>query len=63
VIRHKSQDCTEVLLDLICYEVLNDRLSPEMEGILADHLAECAYCRTRFLSFRRLIGERTSYLQ
>jgi hypothetical protein len=58
--------CAEILMDLICYEAHRDRLSPEMEAILAVHLAKCEYCNTMFLNFRQLVEEEpktTSYLQ
>lgn len=63
MIPHELRNCADVLLDLICYEVFRDKLSPEMEAILAEHLTECELCRTKFLNFKQLIGERTTYLQ
>ena len=51
-------NCTDMLLSIICYEIHRDKLSPEMEAILADHLAECESCRTRFLNFRQLLEEK-----
>ena len=61
---HEMQNCAELLLDLLCYEVLRERLSPEMEAMLADHLAECEYCRMKFLDFRRIVEKRiTAYIQ
>jgi hypothetical protein len=59
MIPHESQNCAEVLLDLICYEILRDKLSPEMKAILADHLAKCELCRTIFLNFKQLIEEKS----
>ena len=50
-------NCTEVLLSLICYEIHKDKLSPEMEAILDDHLAECEGCRARFLNIKQLLEE------
>ena len=38
---HGDSDCTDTLLDLVCYEVINKRLSPEMEDILERHLRCC----------------------
>jgi hypothetical protein len=63
MISHESQNCIEVLLDLICYEIIRNKLSPEMEALLADHFAECEYCRTKFLNFRQLAEEMTTYIQ
>ncbi len=48
-------NCTEVLLGLLCYEAQRNRLSPETRSLFADHLAECDYCRARFLSFKKLL--------
>lgn len=59
-------NCTEVLLSLLCYEIHRDKLSPEMEAILADHLAKCEYCQTKFINFRNLLeanSDKKVYLQ
>lgn len=53
-------NCTEILLSLLCYEIHRDKLSPEMEAILADHLAECEYCRKSVLGFRKLLEEESA---
>ncbi len=63
MIPHELRGCAEVLLDLICYEVFRDKLSPETEAILAEHLAECEFCRIRFFDFKQLVEERTTYIQ
>jgi hypothetical protein len=65
MIAHDFGDCTEVLLDLICYEIYRENLSPEMEAILASHLAECECCRTKFYNMKQLIEQRspTHYIQ
>jgi len=63
---HKLRNCAEILLDLLCYEIFRDNLSPEMEAILADHLAKCGLCRARFLNFKQLMKEKPetiTYLQ
>ena len=49
-------NCTETLLDMLCYEAYRERLSPEMEALLASHLAECEQCRSKALSLRQLLG-------
>jgi hypothetical protein len=55
MIPHHSSRCTETLLDVICYEAIRERLSPEMEALLVDHLAECEHCRMRVLGMRQLL--------
>ncbi len=47
----RDSDCSELLLDLLWYEIHCRRLSPEMESILACHLSECAVCRAKFSEF------------
>jgi hypothetical protein len=51
----RFSDCSETLLDLICYEICRDRLSSETEAVLARHLAECPTCRKRVVHFRQLL--------
>jgi len=53
--RHKESDCTDTLLDLVCYELLSKRLSPEMEDMLDRHLRRCPSCRRKVLGFRRIL--------
>jgi hypothetical protein len=50
------ENCTETLLDMLCYEVYRERLSPEMEALLADHLVECEHCRAKVLGLKQLLG-------
>lgn len=57
MIPHNSMSCAETLMDLICYEIHRDRLSPEMEAILATHLAKCECCNAMFLNFKQLVEE------
>ncbi len=52
-----SSGCTETLLDMLCYEAYRERLSPEMEAMLADHLAACERCRSKALSLKRLLDD------
>jgi hypothetical protein len=49
-----STDCADALLDMLCYEAYRERLSPEMEALLARHLAECELCRSKVLSLKQL---------
>jgi hypothetical protein len=56
MIQYHSGNCTEKLLDMLCYEAYRERLSPEMEVLLADHLAECEQCRSKVLGLRQLLG-------
>ena len=48
----RESDCSALLLDLLWYETVARRLSPEMEAILACHLSGCRVCRTRFDEFK-----------
>jgi hypothetical protein len=50
-----SLNCAETLLDMLCYEAYRERLSPEMEALLADHLAECEFCRSKAISLKQLL--------
>jgi hypothetical protein len=49
-------DCTETLLDLLCYEVCRGKLSPEMEELFSNHLAECPRCRSRVSGYMEVLG-------
>jgi anti-sigma factor RsiW len=51
----REPDCTDLLLDLVCYEILSGRLSPEMEDILHHHLNRCPACRRKALSFHQIL--------
>ena len=46
--------CIGLLLDMICYEIHGERLSPEMEGLLEDHLNSCAECRLKVYQFQEV---------
>jgi hypothetical protein len=39
-----SSDCADILLDLLCYELLLKMLSPEIEAMLLEHLEACPSC-------------------
>jgi hypothetical protein len=58
MIQYHFGNCAETLLDMLCYEAYRARLSPEMEALLADHLAECEQCRSKALSLRQLLESR-----
>jgi hypothetical protein len=55
----RESDCSALLLDLLWYETVARRLSPEMEAILACHLSGCRVCRMRFDEFRAAHGSAT----
>jgi hypothetical protein len=62
--RHEESACTATLLDLVFYEALRRNLSPETEGLLADHLRNCPSCRRRILLIQRevlAIGPRPNF--
>jgi hypothetical protein len=48
----EDSDCTDTLLDVVCYEAVIKRLSPEMEDIFEQHLQCCPSCRQKFLHLR-----------
>ncbi len=54
---HEPGDCVDRLLDLVFYERYSQRLSPEMEYLLEEHLESCPSCRERILAFRKILGE------
>jgi hypothetical protein len=43
----EESDCTDTLLDMVYYETVIKRLSPEMEDILERHLKCCPSCRQK----------------
>ena len=47
--------CTELLLDLISYEKLRGRLSPEMAYLFDRHLEQCTECREKITDFHRTL--------
>ena len=51
----EPSECLKVLLDLICYEMHVGRLSPEMKGILEDHVAKCPSCRKDIHDFTQIL--------
>lgn len=58
----QGSDCTELLIDLVCYELQGHRLSPEMAGLLDEHLEECPSCRRKVQGFYELLEEPESSL-
>ncbi len=52
----ENTDCTEMLLDLVCHEMRRKTLTPEMEHLFLDHLAECVECRTKVLGFMEVLS-------
>jgi hypothetical protein len=54
----KERNCTDMLLDLLCYEIFTRRLSPEMEDMLNHHLDCCPACRRKVCGFRHILGKR-----
>jgi hypothetical protein len=57
MIHYQTSNCAEALLDMLCYEAYCERLSPEMENLLASHLANCEICRTKVLHLKQLFEE------
>jgi hypothetical protein len=49
-------DCGDILLDLLCYELQRDRLSPETVSFLVDHLASCPSCRRKATAFQEILA-------
>lgn len=54
---NKSAFCEDILLDVICYEIYRNRLSPEMKFVFEKHLEKCPECRRRIFSFLRILQE------
>jgi hypothetical protein len=49
-------DCGDILLDLLCYELHRDRLSPETVSFLVDHIAGCPSCRRKATAFQEILA-------
>ena len=54
---HGGTYCELLLLDVICYELLNGRLSPEMEYLFEKHLEDCPDCKKKVAAFRDVLKE------
>jgi hypothetical protein len=52
---HEESDCVDTLLDLVCYEVLRKKLTPEMERVLDRHLRSCPSCRRKVMGFQSVL--------
>ncbi len=50
-------DCVHTLLDILCYEISSQRLSPEMEQLLSEHLKDCPCCQKSIHNFREVLQE------
>lgn len=46
-----------LLLDVIYYELLCGRLSPEMEYLFEKHLEDCPDCKKKIAAFRGVLKE------
>ena len=53
----QEPDCSETLIDLVCYEIQTRRLSPEMRKFFDWHLEKCAACRRRVGRFKEILIE------
>jgi hypothetical protein len=54
---HEASECSDMLIDLVCYEIQLRRLSPEVERIFKIHLEHCPSCKHRAHSFRATLAE------
>jgi len=48
-------DCGDIFLDLLCYELHRENLSPETVNFLADHIASCPGCRRKMAEFKQVL--------
>jgi hypothetical protein len=53
----EASECSEMLIDLVCYEKYVRRLSPEMERLFDVHLEHCAVCRHRADSYQEVLAQ------
>jgi hypothetical protein len=56
MIDSQPSDCLGTILDMICYEFVGRRLSPEVGQLLEEHLKECPRCRSGVKNFLELIS-------
>ena len=54
---HEPSGCTQMLLDLLCYELRVHGLSPEMRYLLEQHVAECPSCSRGMLNFKEVLEQ------
>jgi len=57
----RDAPCTDILLDLACYETLRGSLSPETMHLFARHLRRCPSCRRKVLDFRAMLRAGTAF--
>ena len=55
MITQERSDCLQMLLDIICYEMQVQRLSPEMTTLVKEHLETCTQCRTGVGHFEEVL--------
>jgi hypothetical protein len=53
-------ECRDILLDLLCYELQRDKLSPETVSFLVDHLASCPSYRRKATAFQEMLAAECS---
>jgi len=49
-------NCLDTVVDILCYEMIRGRLSPETKALFAEHLEICAACKRRGSDFIGLAG-------
>lgn len=52
----EDSNCLDTLVDILCYEMIRGRLSPETKALFAEHLEICAACRKRSSDSLELAG-------
>ena len=57
----KEGDCSQMLLDLLCYERIGRRLSPEASWLLHAHLLVCPACLSKANAFLEILAEPEIY--
>jgi len=58
---HEEADCIQMLLDLLCYERIRRRLSPEASLLLHGHLRACPGCLSKANGFLEILAEPEIY--
>jgi hypothetical protein len=54
---HEEADCIQMLIDLLCYERMGRRLSPEASWLLHGHLQVCPGCLSKANGFLETLAE------
>ncbi len=57
----EEADCIQMMLDLLCYERIGRRLSPEASWLLHGHLLVCSGCLCKANDFLEILAEPESY--